>query len=59
MDKLVVLCLLGDPALPAASIEHTGGFQIDVQELLNSIQNSECVVYIINYKYVKVLSYTV
>ena len=47
MDTLVVLCLLGDPALPAASIAHTGGFQVDVQELLNSIQNSECVVHII------------
>lgn len=44
---LVVLCLLGDPALPAASITHTGGFQVDVQELLTSIQNSECNVHII------------
>lgn len=47
MDKLVVLCLLGDPALPAASIAHTGGFQVDIQELLYSIQNSECAVHII------------
>ncbi len=47
MDKLVVLCLLGDPALSAASIAHTGGFQVDVQELLDSIQNPECTVHII------------
>lgn len=47
VDKLVVLCLLGDPALPAASIAHTGGFQVDVQELLNNIQNPECAVHII------------
>lgn len=47
MDRLVVLCLLGDPTLPAASIAHTGGFQVDVQELLSNIQNSECTVHII------------
>lgn len=38
---------MGDPALPAASIAHTGGFQVDIQELLNNIQNSECAVHII------------
>lgn len=43
----MVLCLLGDPALPAASIAHTGGFQVDVQELLSNIQNPECTVHII------------
>lgn len=47
MDRLVVLCLLGDPALPAASIAHTGGFQVDIQELLTNIQNPECTVHII------------
>lgn len=47
MDNLVVLCLLGDPALPAASIAHTGGFQVDIQELLASIQNPGCTVHII------------
>lgn len=46
-DRLVVLCLLGDPALPAASIAHTGGFQVDIQELLSSIDNPACTVHII------------
>lgn len=47
MDKLVILCLLGDPSLPAASVAYTGGFQVDIQELLASIQNPGCTIHII------------
>jgi len=47
VDRLIILCLLGDPALPATSIAHTGGFQVDVQELLDSINNYKCTVHVI------------
>lgn len=46
-DTLIILCLLGDPTLPAASVKHTGGFQVDVQELLSSIQNPDCDIHVI------------
>lgn len=47
MDVLVILCLLGDPALPAVSVKHTGGFQVDIQELLANLHNPKCAVHII------------
>ena len=39
MDTLIILCLLGDPTLPAVSVKNTGGFQVDIQELLGKINN--------------------
>lgn len=47
MDTLIILCLLGDPTLPATSVRHTGGFQVDVQELLHTIQNPNCDIHIV------------
>lgn len=47
MDTLIILCLLGDPTLPAASIKHTGGFQVDIQELLENIYNKNCNIHVI------------
>lgn len=47
MDTLVVVCLLGDPTLPAVSVKHTGGFQVDIQELLYNTNKSSCVTHII------------
>ena len=38
MEKLVVVCLLGDPKLQPVSVKYTGGFQVDVQELLYNIK---------------------
>lgn len=47
MDVLIILCLLGDPTLPAVSVRHTGGFQVDIQELLFNIHNPGCSVHVI------------
>lgn len=47
MDKLIILCLLGDPTLPPVSVKHTGGFQVDIQELLYNINNPNCEIHII------------
>lgn len=47
MDVLIILCLLGDPTLPAVSVRHTGGFQVDIQELLFNIRNPDCSVHVI------------
>lgn len=47
MSKLVILCLLGDPMLPAVSVGHTGGFQVDIQELLYNMKNSTFPIHII------------
>ena len=48
MSCLIILCLLGDPMLPAASVDHTGGFQVDIQELLFNIHNPDCDIHIIS-----------
>lgn len=32
---LLVLCFLGDPALPAVSVPNTGGYNVDIKELLD------------------------
>lgn len=47
MDKLIILCMLGDPTLPAVSVKHTGGFQVDIQELLYNLNNPNCEIHII------------
>lgn len=47
MNTLVILCLLGDPGLPAVSVQHTGGFQVDVQELLSNLEGRPWNVHII------------
>ncbi len=47
MYKLIILCLLGDPEIPAASVDHTGGFQIDIQELLTNITCFNCETHVI------------
>lgn len=47
MDTLIILCLLGDPNLPAVSVKHTGGYQVDVQELLANINNPNCNIHVI------------
>lgn len=47
MDVLIILCLLGDPMLPAVSVKNTGGFQVDIQELLSNIHNPGCAVHVI------------
>lgn len=47
MDKLIILCMLGDPSLPAVSVKHTGGFQVDIQELLYNLNNPNCEIHII------------
>lgn len=47
MDKLIILCLLGDPTLPPVSVKHTGGFQVDIQELLYNVNNPNCEIHII------------
>ncbi|MDE6069138.1 MAG: hypothetical protein K2F89_09355, partial [Treponemataceae bacterium] len=39
MSRLVIVCLLGDPSLPATSVRNTGGFQVDIQELLSNLKN--------------------
>lgn len=33
-SAIVILCLLGDPSLPAASCDRTGGFNVDMSEIL-------------------------
>lgn len=33
-SSIVILCLLGDPSLPAASCDRTGGFNVDMAEIL-------------------------
>ena len=33
--SIIILCLLGDPALPAGSFDRTGGFNVDMTEILN------------------------
>lgn len=47
MDTLVILCFLGDPELPAVSVKHTGGFQVDIQELLYNTSKSSCSIHVI------------
>lgn len=47
MCELIILCLLGDPMLPAVSVKKTGGFQVDIQELLFHIRNPDCTVHVI------------
>lgn len=47
MGDLIILCLLGDPMLPAVSVKHTGGFQVDIQELLSHIHNPGCTIHVI------------
>lgn len=32
--SIIILCLLGDPVLPAASYDRTGGFNVDMAEIL-------------------------
>lgn len=32
--SIIILCLLGDPLLPAASYDRTGGFNVDMAEIL-------------------------
>lgn len=32
--SIIILCLLGDPVLPAASYDRTGGFNVDIAEIL-------------------------
>lgn len=33
--SIIILCLLGDPVLPAGSFDRTGGFNVDMTEILN------------------------
>lgn len=47
MKKLVIVCFLGDPSLPAVSVKHTGGFQVDIQELLYNTSKTSCPVHVI------------
>lgn len=47
MDTLIILCLLGDPTLPAVSVKNTGGFQVDIQELLEKINNPDCNIHVV------------
>ena len=39
--------MLGDPTLPAVSVKHTGGFQVDIQELLFNLNNDNCEIHIV------------
>ncbi len=47
MSRLVIVCLLGDPSLPAVSVKNTGGFQVDIQELLSNLKNSPFEIHVI------------
>lgn len=47
MDTLIILCLLGDPTLPPVSVKHTGGYQVDIQELLYNLKDSSLSIHII------------
>lgn len=47
VTSLVIVCLLGDPTLPAVSVNKTGGFQVDVQELLEHLLDFKGKIYII------------
>lgn len=33
-ESIIILCLLGDPSLPAGSCDRTGGFNVDMAEIL-------------------------
>lgn len=47
IKRIVIICLLGDPFLPAVSIPHSGGYNIDTLELLEYMitqKEWECVV---------------
>jgi len=43
---LLILCFLGDPELPAVSVPNTGGYNVDIKELLDFLTASDwnCVV---------------
>lgn len=43
---LLILCFLGDPALPAVSVPNTGGYNVDIKELLDFLAGTDwnCVV---------------
>lgn len=38
---LLILCFLGDPMLPAVSVPNTGGYNVDIRELLDYLSESE------------------
>ena len=38
-SSIIILCLLGDPVLPAASCDRTGGFNVDMEEILKYWSN--------------------
>ena len=47
IKRIVIICLLGDPFLPAVSIPHSGGYNVDTLELLEYMithKEWECVV---------------
>ena len=46
-DTLIILCLLGAPTLSAVSVKNTGGFQVDIQELLEKINNQNCNIHVV------------
>jgi len=43
---LLILCFLGDPELPAVSVPNTGGYNVDIKELLDFLTDTDwnCVV---------------
>lgn len=43
----MIVCLLGDPELPPASVEQSGGFQVDVQELLYNLTYTDCRIHVV------------
>lgn len=41
-DKtLLILCFLGDPELPAVSVPNTGGYNVDIKELLDFLASTD------------------
>lgn len=41
MKSLLILCLLGDPMLPAASCDRSGGFNVDSKELIEFLSSKD------------------
>lgn len=45
--SIIILCLLGDPILPAASCDRSGGFNVDMIEILKYWSNSSNLITVI------------
>ena len=52
MNNILVLCFLGDPTLEPASVEGTGGFNVDSKELVQILSETKYnVTFITNYSF--------